>query len=227
MGDSRVVRVRFQRPDEAATQAERQAARLKAPRVYVADAAALDEIRVSLENLPRTLTDASTLNEVDPLIRAQFGLKSEEALKAVRAQAEDGKSSATWLTQVDRLSNLLRHTPMVDEQTYQRQSQAVADRIELRVGDQPPAWARTDDLINVDSPGLDARLRAMVASAGFTGVLAETAQARIKHRLHATFKLDLAASDELAQSAATAVAPAEHHVPAGPGDRHRGRETHA
>ncbi|MGD9688951.1 MAG: HD family phosphohydrolase [Phycisphaerales bacterium] len=207
MAESRVVRVQFERQDEGATATERQAARLKSPRVYVADTAALEEISASLENLPRSLADAAELAQVDPVIRSQFGLQTAEALQAVRAHAVEGQPTPEWQRWVEQLSVAMKRTALVDEQTFQRQSQAVSERVQLRFGGEAPIEARTANVINAESPAVDARLRSMVDAAGFPGSLAGVVAARLKHRLKPTYKLDASGTDELAQLAAAEVKP--------------------
>jgi len=204
LGQSRVARVMFSRVDEAATQSERQAARLKAPRVYAGDAGLLDELRASLENLPRSLADATTLEQVDPGIRAQFALKTNEALQVLRAQGAGEDAAAAWRARVAALDDLLRRTPLVDEQTFQRQNQAVSAAIEMRIGDRV-VLGRSADVVNVEGTSVEARLRALAASAGFTGALGEIVTARLRHRARATFTFDAAATDAAAAAAAEAV----------------------
>ncbi len=206
LNEARVARVVFNRVDEAATQSDRQAARLKSPRVYVGDAGAFEELRASLENLPRSLADAAGLDQVDAGIRSQFALRTEETLGLVRAQTMGEESSASWRARVAALDDILRRTPLVDEQTFQRQSQAVAQGIELRIGDRAVA-GRSSDVTNVEGANIEARLRAMVSTAGFAGPLAEVVTARVRHRLKPTFTFDASASDALATEAADAVKP--------------------
>lgn len=205
-GESRASRVMFQRIDEVATQAERQAAALRSPRVYVADSTTLSDLIASLQNLPRSLADAQEVKDVDPVIRAQFAITAASALQAIREQAQDGQPTATWLERVKRLSEMLQRTALVDEQTFQRQSQAAGDRVQLRVGSEK-FEARTTDVVNTESVAVEGRLRSMVDASGFTGELANCVSARLRHRLTHTFTYDEDSTRELARQASERVEP--------------------
>ncbi len=212
MGESHCVRVGFQRIDEAATQADRQAARLKAPWIYTGDKAAFDELRASLENLPRTLADAQTLGDVDATIREQFGLVSPASLEEVRAQREGEGISAAWLARVGRLDAAMRRTPVVDAETFQRQSQAVTPLAEVRVGE-AAMTVRAADVVSF--AGAEAKLRTLIKEAGFSEPLAEVVLSRVKYRYKPLFKLDQAMTDERARLAAEATQPKLAQYPRG------------
>lgn len=204
MPNTRVVRLPLEIPDQSATESDRLAARQRTPRVYVADAALLDEIRVSLENLPRALADARTLDEVRPEIRRQFGMNTEGMLAAVRAQAGPGADEA-WREQVGRLDRYLRVTPLIDQATYQAEVVAVNERIKLLVGDAKPVEARASEVTQFDGAQVEARLRGLAAMSGFTGDLLQMATTRLVDGARPTFKYDAALTEADRQAAAEQV----------------------
>ncbi|MBY0307503.1 MAG: hypothetical protein K2Q09_02055, partial [Phycisphaerales bacterium] len=118
---ARVVRAPFTIEDRAGTESRRQAARLRAPRVYVAEAARFEELMSGLENLPRALADATDLSRVDAAVRDRFGITAD-TLGTLRQIAHDAGESARWTDRTGRLITLLRATPVVEGQSYQREA---------------------------------------------------------------------------------------------------------
>ncbi len=231
---TRASRVTFEMTDKAGTESDRELARSRAPSVYLGDAKIAEEVRVSLENLPRALANAKTIDDVEKSIREQFGL-TPESLTAVRAEFESERNSPTamWLRQVDRLDMALRKLPIVDEQTYQRETTSpnkVAElRITLPTTSQPPpqptpppsapgavptpaaktlavVQVPTADVVSVSDPKLAEKLDARVATAGFMGELRRIVLARLLSGLKPTFVFDEALSVEVAERMATGVA---------------------
>lgn len=220
---TRVVRVPIAIEDESATEAARQEARLRTPRIYVAREAALGEIRSSLESLPRTLASVRSVDEVDPGIVRQFAI-DEERLEAIRAAAVDGRPGEQWLERIERLMQLLQSTPLLDEQTWQRESQEglrgekwlslrAADRT-LRVSD--------NAAVNVgDAEALRERSRRLAERAGFEGPLADVVVARLTRSSQPgqppqpTFRFDESETRKAQERAARAVQPVERVIPEG------------
>lgn len=85
--ETRAVRVAFAYTDEQTTERLRTEARQRTIRQFEADTGTLDEIRTSLEQLPRTVAGVGELAEIAPGIRQRFGLTQErlEALQAATA----------------------------------------------------------------------------------------------------------------------------------------------
>ncbi|MFG0306268.1 MAG: HD family phosphohydrolase [Phycisphaerales bacterium JB040] len=83
MDETRTVRVEFTYTDDSATEQLRTDARQRTRRVFRADLAALDEIRTSLTQLPRTVVGVSDIGELSEDIRRRFGL-SNERLRALK-----------------------------------------------------------------------------------------------------------------------------------------------
>lgn len=122
MNDTRVVRVPLEVEDAAATEAAREAARQRTPRVYVADVPVLDEILRSIEALPRTVAAAKSIEQVEPSIREQFAMSDRE-LAALQAQAVDGQPGSEWIGKVRQLAGTLGELPLLDDQTWQKSTQ--------------------------------------------------------------------------------------------------------
>ena len=131
---TRASRVSFEMTDKAGTESDRELARSRAPSVYLGDAKIAEEARVSLENLPRALANAKTIDEVERSIREQFGL-TPDSLAAVKAEFDSEKNAPTdtWLRRVDRLDKSLQKLPIVDEKTFQREATNPSKVAELRI----------------------------------------------------------------------------------------------
>jgi putative nucleotidyltransferase with HDIG domain len=220
MPETVVVRVGFERVDAAGTESARQQARLRTPRVYQADLAALDALRSSIENLPRALADASALSDVDPAIQAQFNL-SPAALEAIKRQVDNGQPSAWWLERAARVDRHFRLTPVVDANTYQLETLAANDRVELRVGERSE-FVPTGDVLNAESPALGDELRSIGALAGLEGELLNAVTSRLRHQLNPaagvlnpTFTFDEATTALRQTAAAAAVRPTTNAFAAG------------
>ncbi len=201
-----VVRAAFTVEDRAGTESRRQAARLRAPRVYAADTARLDELRSGLENLPRALADAGALGEVDAQIRARYGV-SEETLSALRQIARDAGAAQRWDASVGRLLGQLRRTPLVEAQSFQREALAANDRARLLIGDEPPVNVPTENVLDLGAERSAERLRALAVSAGFEGPALSAVVGALDAQTTPTFRFDTAQTEALAQQAAAAVRP--------------------
>lgn len=199
-----VVRTGFTLDDREATEADRQAARQRAPRVYLADGAALGAIRTSLDNLPRTLANAENLDAVDPGIRKQFGL-TQESLDALRRQTGTPQGQAVWASRVRALDEALRLTPLVDAETFQRETlSGGAAALELRFGEDGQAMVRPSEMISLADRGLARLMRSLAAGAGFEGLVLEVVASRLAAEPKATFRFDEAQSLQRQQEAAAA-----------------------
>ena len=188
MSDTSLARVGFVVVDAASTESARQQARARTPRVYVADTAALDALRASLENLPRALSDAKSLADVDETIRRQFAL-TDDGLAAVKRLVDDGKPTVWWLERVAQIDAAFRAMPVVDAETFQREALAANDRVELRQGERS-VFVPTGDVQNIASADLERRLRAIGAVSGLEGELLRLVAARLQNALKPTYQFD-------------------------------------
>jgi putative nucleotidyltransferase with HDIG domain len=212
MTDTRVVRTELRTPDERLTSQLRQAARDATPRVYVGDRPALDAIQTSLENLPRTLAAAETLEQVDPAIVDQFAL-TPEILRAMRAEVVDGQSGQGWLTRVRVFMDALSRRPILDRTTWQRGSlDGTSPSIRLvLIGKEPVSVPRGEALNIEDREALENAVRAMARDAGFPALVRPAIVARVARSSRPTFMYDESAS-LAAQDAAEARVLPEYRV---------------
>ncbi len=194
-----ISRVALVVTDAQATQAERAAARARAPKVFVGDAAYLGELARSIRNLPVALADATSLAQVDAQVRQAFGL-TEASLAQVRSQSPEA-----WARRADKLAELLRASPLVDSETYQQHTVSGSDTIELVLEGQGTLAMRAAELVSVDSRRLDGQLRMLVVSAGFAGEELEVVVNRLLGSRRPTYRFDREATVRSAELVAGAV----------------------
>jgi len=212
MTETRDVRVNFTIVDEAETSARRELARQQTPRVFVADEAAIEEIRASLENLPTALASAESLEAVEPRIRERFRL-TPDGLAALQREATHIDS---WHERVRRLHTLLRERPLLDAQTWQRAVQeGSSTRIELRVGHERIGVARTA-VVNIAEPdSLEEAATSLARRAGFEGASRAVVASRLMVTPRPTFRYDAAGTTSAQQESASRVEAQIRQVPAG------------
>ncbi len=213
--ETQTVRVTFSVEDREQTTSAREQARQQAVPIFAADEALLGELRTSIESLPRTLARVQTLEEVDEGIRLRFRLTAE-GLAAVQAQAENGEPSAEYLRKVARLWEAFEQTPVLDAQTWQRTSQGLSARLELRRAGQNPRIVYRETAVSAaDAESLATRIGAICDSAGFAGALRQVLVNRLSIEAKPTFRLDAAATTAVQDAAAAAVAPRVNEWPVG------------
>jgi len=222
MTDTRLVRVPLALEDLEATKTAKESARQRTPRIFAADVASLQELKASLENLPRTLARVQSIDQVEPGIREQFGLTAE-ALAAIKSEATNGEPSAQWLGMVSELMNGLRAVPLLDAATWQRATQeGLHTQITLTFeepGSKKPATVEgvsrrevmnLGDLVNVRQT-----MASLAREAGFSAVLRHVVVERIAHYGKPTFRLDANATALAQDAAANAVKPVFTESPIG------------
>lgn len=183
------VRHDFTLEDRIATESDRQAARQRAPRVFIADQSVLDAIRTSLENLPAALADAGDISRVDPAVREQFAL-TQAGLSALQAQTASPEGRARWAQRVAALDEALRLSPIVDAEIFQRE-RVNSTTIELRfAGGAEHASVRFSELISVADRALPRLMKAEAIGAGFQGEILEIVSARLANNPRPTFLFD-------------------------------------
>ncbi|MGH7243148.1 MAG: HD family phosphohydrolase [Phycisphaerales bacterium] len=212
MTDTRLVRVPLALEDLEATKAAKEAARQRTPRIFAADIPVLQELKGSLENLPRTLARVQSLDQVEPGIREQFSLTAE-SLTAVKAEANNGEPSAQWLAMVSDLMNGLRAMPLLDAATWQRATQeGLHTQITLTFeepGSKGPSMVEgisRREVMNLGDPThLRQTLGSLTREAGFSAALRPLIIDRVAHLAKPTFRLDANATALAQDAAANAV----------------------
>jgi len=193
MDETRLVRVEITTRDEALTQQRREAARQATPRVYVADAPAIEKIQNELDNLPRTLAAAETIDAVDATIREQFRL-TPEMLLAVKTDVVEGQASPAWTARVRSLISMLHRRPLLDAQTWQRGViEGTATSIKLVVDGKTLPPVHRAEAVNIDdAEALEAAAKVLARDAGFMMSQRQLVVNRLTTSPRPTFAFDAA-----------------------------------
>jgi len=165
---TRLARVDFEIEDLVATEQEREIRRRSTPRYYVANRAALDAVRRSLEGLPTALADAETLDQVAEGIREEFELDAER-LAAIRREAVDGEASAGWRESVRALASELRTTPLLGREAFQLEMQESNALVELESEDGRTVELPKQQVVNIAGAQLEEVMTRLARRAGFSG----------------------------------------------------------
>ncbi|MCG3121707.1 MAG: hypothetical protein GIKADHBN_00077 [Phycisphaerales bacterium] len=205
MNSTRLVRLTMSAEDRALTDAAREAARQRTPRTYVADPTFFDELRNSLDSLPRALASAKSLSDVDPRLRDQYGL-TEASLAAL--QAEGAGEARRWSELVNSFVTLLQARPLLDEQTFQRATtEGLSPTVKLVIGKQDRGIMRSD-VINIEDPRLSQALDSIARDAGFAaGPLRQVVVGRVLSSVRPTYRFDEAQTTSDQNTAAAEVTP--------------------
>jgi len=205
MNETATVRVEFTLEDHAATEEARKNERARTPRVYVADTAVLSAIETSIGSLPKTLSGVQTLAGVEAGIVKQFAL-TPEIVGALQGEVVDGEVVAPWLVKTERLAERLRRTPLLDQQTWQRETQMQNRYIQLRFGNEAPVTIDSARALNAeDAPLLDEAITRAAQDAGFSGPALAAAVSRLTIDPRPTFRFDAALTAEQQDHAAKRV----------------------
>lgn len=193
----RTARVTFEIYDKELTEKDRQAAVHRAPRVYKAETTLLDELRVSLENLPRAVAAAGSLDKLSDEWRVPFAL-TPSAFSAVAAMAEGGEPKPQWRDLVARLDEGLRTHPILSPEAFVAESGTPSDEVEVHFA-KDGTKSRTIhkmDVISTANTRFAALMRTLAFDAGFEGPLLDVAVARLTSSLRPTaiFSPDLTAA---------------------------------
>ncbi|MFO0832188.1 MAG: HDIG domain-containing protein [Phycisphaerales bacterium] len=212
MNDTRLVRVeRIETYDEALTRQQRERERMRTPRVFVIDDAAIDDLVGAVEQLPAALQDVTDVSGVPQPVIDRFGTLDGASLGTLRTIAKDEVSSRLWRQNAESLRALLRTRPLLDSQTYQRETLDTARIRVLSPHGRPESAsvvARTDDLVNADDPGSVRRqVGPLIESAGFPQLVRPVVLARFTLQHRATAAYDDALTKRDQASAAVGVDP--------------------
>lgn len=205
MNETATVRVGFTLEDQAATEEARKNERARTPRVYVADTAVLSAIESSIGSLPKTLAAAQSLAGVEAGIVKQFAL-TPEILGAIQGEAVEGEASAAWTTKTGRLRDRLLAAPLLDQLTWQRETQSLNRDIELHAGERVLPGVSSRQTLNIeDAPQLEEAMTRIAREAGFAGPSLVAVVARLTSDPRPTFRFDAALTAEKQNNAADKV----------------------
>ena len=215
MDETRLVRTKMTIEDQVLTVKAQESERQRTPRVYVADAAVIDAITQSIENLPKALASVDTVDAVDRSIRAQFNL-SAPLLVAVKAEAVEGNPSAAWVSKVRTLASLLKLRPLLDQRTYQKSVQEGTNQsVKLILDGGKPQTVFRGEVVNVEDKALAEVAGVLARDAGFTGPARELVVNRLLFEPKPTFTFDEASTTKDQNDAAAAIGPVRVETPVG------------
>ena len=226
---TRVVRVGFEIEDKVSTDAARQAAAERSPRVYVLDPQVVLEVRQLIEKLPVAVGDVLTLDQVSLKYRAQFEM-SEAQLSALRRTAADPALLEQWQASAKRLDAALRSRPLISSAEYQDEQlqsnswvelvDSVAASLAVPGTAKPTALNNkvvvpSQDVLLSGSPKAMAAFRDMASRAGFVQPMLDGVVAKLAGDRRPNYVFDEQASLANGQAAANAVEPRTVKVPVG------------
>jgi hypothetical protein len=217
MTEARTVRVPFTSVDPGETARQRTEAAQRTPLIFSADVAALEEIRTSLDALPRAVAGAKTPEEVEPGIRDAFAINAERLGVLQQIASDEGELTRRWSAAVTRLDDILRRRPLMDLATFQTAAQqGLSPQIELRGASATPTLVSRFEAINLgDQVKLNEELRTIVDRAGFAGALADVVVRRLTQAPRATYSHDVAGTQAAQNSASAGVQPVIVSIPVG------------
>ena len=219
MTDTRLYRLTFEVQDEAQTDKARQEAQAQAQEVFTIKSETLEQLREPLLNLPATVAQPASFEEISLEIRQGYAL-SEVSATTLAAFSEDGKPTAQWKARInDLIDTVLPRHPLIPSDVWgvanlQRGKQRLEDINGQVVAD----W---DDVIVVSTEGDSLQREVKLRSAlekvitdevGFSERLAETIAAGIVFNLeslntYSTYARNAQATQALAEKRAAEVEP--------------------
>ena len=138
-----VAREAFSMPDPARTAERRALAQDRAARIFV-ERPDLRSTVDGLAQLPATLRDAETLDQVAPELRDRFDLDQDE-LDAVRTLVTEDGVAPRWTEAMERLLRAMRRAPLVDSATWQNERQRSAQLGGSEAGETAVVWLLEED----------------------------------------------------------------------------------
>ncbi len=208
---SRVNRLDYPVPNEAATELRREDARKAAPRVYEINNDYLERVRAAIEGLPLLVADKDELAEMDPATVQRYGLTPSTF--AALKQVSDTDSTTLWRSWTQQLvRHLTVGVPIVANTEFDAFSTAVK-RVVLAPNDPLAAIVQLRALplgrnaiqVRPDAASMRPRLMAEAVEAGFPDDLARVAISPIIADPQPTLRFDAEATQQLASEAAAAV----------------------
>ena len=193
MTQTRQVRVPMETRDREGETEQREAARNRTPRVFVANADVIEELRGSIEALPRVLASVSAVEQIDAGIQAKFSL-THESLAAFRAMTD--RDRAAWGDSTTKLVANLHRRPVLDRMAVQRAlTEGSSPELRLVLPDESSAHVSKSDVVDLgDEQRRTRAMRSAVREAGFVGVAADVVVNRLVQENKPTFRPDEAAT---------------------------------
>lgn len=219
MNQTWTARLAFPSVDEQRTDQDRESARQRQARVYVADEAGLDAIRRSLMDLPTILSGVTDVERIDPELRRQFRL-NEERTRAIAVYAPERLGE--WTARVEQLMGMLGRRPIMDEQTWQSRLEGRNTQLRLVTADGEVLITRDSEPINLkDTARLEQEIDKLLRIAGFgpttgeLGAVGEAVMQRLTVDARPTFHYDAAATTAAQEIAVETVRPVRENIAQG------------
>ncbi|MEE9131144.1 MAG: hypothetical protein V3T84_14080, partial [Phycisphaerales bacterium] len=219
MTQTRLNRLTFSVEDTKETNKARQEAQAQALEVFTIKSETLEQLREPLLNLPATVAQPASFEEISAEIRQGYAL-SEVSATTLAAFSEDGKPTAQWKARINNLiDNVLPRHPLIPSDVWQLPNlQQRKQRLEDINGQVVADW---DDVIVVSTEGdslqREVKLRGALETVitkevGFSERLAETIAAGIVFNLeslntYSTYARNAQATQALAAKRAAEVEP--------------------
>jgi putative nucleotidyltransferase with HDIG domain len=199
--------------DEVQTRQQRDAARQSAPQVFEADVLVLDALVQQLHTLPAAVASATSLSDVDPGMRALYGL-TEASLAELRKAATDADAGRAWRESIEAVDQMLRKRPILDPLTYQRSQQGAHKVVRLVESGFPVGEAYRGEEINLEDATTLARAMQIIArDAGLVEPLRGVVVRRLTAIDKPTYAFDQAATAAVQEGAVDAVRPVHLRFP--------------
>jgi len=202
MDRTRIVRVEFQLPDEAATERAREARRLSSPRIYVVDERVRQDLQQSLAALPASLQAAAAYEEVAEQIRTDFALTPEQFTR-VKEGADAFGDAESWSKKVASVMQFMLSRPLLTTEEYQLALNAPSVQVELRLPDGTARAVNKSTSLHVGGDLLQ-QAQGVLRSAGISGVAGELVGQRLTSKPRALFVFDRAATEDRQEREAAA-----------------------
>lgn len=206
------VRVGFSADDLETTQRAVEDARSKVSPIFVGDPAALDTPITDLQQLPKVVSSAPTIDDVNAVTKKQF-LLDNARLEALRVELSGTEPSSAWVGRVTALREMLIKHPLLSASQWQ-QAARIGQRsmLELRMAG-ASVLSPASSAINIDDKELlRAHMTEIARSAGFTDVLLDIAVDGLTRSVGPMFTLDAAATAKKQDEAAETVAPIKRQL---------------
>lgn len=219
MNQTWTARLAFPSVDEQRTAQDRESARQRQPRIYIADEAVIDSIRRSLVDLPTILAGVTDVERIDPDLRRQFRL-NDARMRAISAYAPDRLGE--WNAAVDQLMTMLERRPILDEQTWQSRLEGRNTQLKLVHDGVETLITRDSEPINKDdTTRFDQEIETLIRIAGFgpatgeLGPVGESVKQRLTLDARPTFHYDAAATTTAQEAAVEGVQPVRENIAKG------------
>jgi hypothetical protein len=200
MDETRLARVEVTITDPAATEADRQLARENTARIFVADSAVINTLVDDVRSLPGVAAAGGSFGQVPADVVERFSLKPE-GWAAARAEWAGGKASEAWNRRCDRLAELLRTHPIVEDAEVKTRPNR-SDRLQLVVDGAPTVVIPPSELLSADDRLLESRIGSLALQAGFYGDVLAAVSSRLSYKPAPTFHFDVQATREARDKAA-------------------------